>query len=317
MCFILMSSNNNYGLNESFKYLEIELDSTAAVVSNSGITFVQPLANTNAIYDNPLFQLAGKTPLKNVAALKILEVQIPYSWYVFPITGVNEFVLRYMTGPTDVTIVIPPGNYTASQLAATLTSLCTAAATGLPFSVSFQYNPITMKIEDQRPTAGVFSYNLVMTQPYIASILGYIMGPQVALRISQNFLVSAPFVAQLSGPNYLYVNSTTLGPTCNLYLPRTDFASNAGPEMARIPVNVSPGGVIFWQDPDPQKYFSMENLASLQKIDFYLSLGTNQDILALNGQGFALKIGLLIWTDEENSYVGGSAVSSTKRIRSI
>lgn len=311
----MSTSNNNYGLNESLQYLEIELDSTAAIVSNSGLTYVQPLATTNAIYDNPLFQLAGKTPLKNVAALKILEVQIPYSWYVFPTSGVNEFILRDTSGPTDATIVIPPGNYTGSQLASTLTSLCTSAATGLSFSVAFQYNPVTMKLEDERTTSGVHTYNIVMTQPYIASILGYMMGAQVAIRTGQNVWITAPFVAQLSGPNYLYVNSTTLGPACNLYLPRTDYASNAGPEMAKIPVNVSPGGIIFWQDPDPQKYFAMDNLASLQKIDFYLSLGTNTDILPLNGQGFSLKIGILLWTDENNDYQSGNVVSSAKRIR--
>jgi hypothetical protein len=314
MCFILMS--DNYGLNQNFQYLEIELDSTAAVVSNSGITLAPALDNTNPIYDNPLFQISGKIQLKNVAAIKILEVQIPYSWYVFPQNGDNSFILRRTSGtPSDATIVIPPGNYTATQLASTLTTLCTAAATGLGFSVVFQFNSQTMKLEDSRTTAGVYSYNIVMTQQNVSMLTGYRMGPQVAIRLAQNFWVSAPYVAQLSGPNYLFVNSVTLGPLCNLYLPRTDYESNSGPQMAKVPVNVAPGGVIFWQDPDPQKYFTMDNLASLQKIDFFLSLGTNTDILPLNGLGFSLKLGLLLWTDESANYMGGSSISSAKRIR--
>lgn len=31
----------------------------------------------------PLFLLGGKTPLSNIAAVKIIEAQIPFSWYVF------------------------------------------------------------------------------------------------------------------------------------------------------------------------------------------------------------------------------------------
>ena len=314
MCFILMATNN-YGLNESFQYLEIELDSSAAVVSNQGITLVNLLEETNPIYDNPSFQVAGKNPLKNIAAVKVLEVQIPYSWYVFPIGKVNSFVLRRVTPPIDATIVIPPGNYTASQLASTLTSLCLTANTGLGFSVAFQYNPITMKFEDQRTSSGSFVYNILMTDQDVATALGYQMGLQVAIRLGQNIWVPASFVMQLSGPNYVYVNSTTLGPLCNLYLPRTDFTSNAGPQMAKVPVNVSPGNVIFWQDPDPQKYFTLDNLASLQKIDFYISLGKDPDILALNGAAFSLKLGLLLWTDEENDYTSGNVKSITKRTR--
>jgi len=65
---------NNYGLNDSLKYYEFQLDSLDASGSNSGA-----VEST----DWPLFLLGGKTPLSNVAAFKIIEAQIPFTYYVF------------------------------------------------------------------------------------------------------------------------------------------------------------------------------------------------------------------------------------------
>jgi hypothetical protein len=65
--------------------------------------------------------------------------------------------------------------------------------------------------------------------------------------------------------------------------------------MAKIPVDVQPGGIIYWKDPDPQKWFDLENLPNLMQIDFFLTLGntTSEIPLSLNGQAFSLKMGVL------------------------
>ena len=81
----------------------------------------------------------------------------------------------------------------------------------------------------------------------------------------------------------------------------------AGPQMAKIPVNVGSGSVIFWQDPDPQKWFDVENLPILNQLDFYLTLGntTTQIPLQLNGLSFSLKLGVLQNQFVHNDLGGG------------
>lgn len=54
---------DNYGLNQNYKYYEIELDSLDALTSNDG-----GFAST----DWPLFQIA--TPISNIAAMKYNSV---------------------------------------------------------------------------------------------------------------------------------------------------------------------------------------------------------------------------------------------------
>lgn len=87
--------------------------------------------------------------------------------------------------------------------------------------------------------------------------------------------------------------------------------------MAKIPVDVQPGGIIYWKDPgeiffflisDPQKWFDLENLPNLMQIDFFLTLGNTigQLPLKLNGQAFSLKMGVL-----ENRLDRGELLSNT------
>lgn len=307
---------SNYGLNENFQYLEIELDSAEAIVAADGRQFYAS-TSTNVIYDNPLFKISGRQPLKNIAALKVLEVQIPFTWYTLS----GSFALRVVgMSVVNTTITIPQGNYTASSLIALLNSLTTATATGAYTDVLWRFNSTTGKIEvalDLVPAPGL---NILRLDFSADDPLGRALGltgiRQYFPTTNQQYF-SFDTVALLSGPNYLYLNSNTLGPLVNLYLPRvSQLGGNSGPQVAKIPVNVSPGGIIYWQDPDPQKWFEAENLQNLDSIDMFLSLGLSRDVLALNGASFSVKLGILLWTDEETDYAGGSSRAVTKRIRS-
>ena len=138
---------------------------------------------------------------------------------------------------------------------------------------------------------------------------------------STGLTLVSPNVVLISGPNYLYVNSRTIGQLADLYLPQGAVnlgGGNAGPQMAKIPVNVVSGNVIFWQDPDPQKWFDVENLPLLNRVDFYLTLGntTTQIPLRLNGLSFSIKLGVLTNTFTHNDLGGGLAENRIiKRIR--
>jgi hypothetical protein len=139
--------------------------------------------------------------------------------------------------------------------------------------------------------------------------MGFPGGTTTAV-FSGGLFMESPNVVLISGPNYIYVNSTAIGQLTNLYLPQGAVnlgGGNSGPQMAKIPVNVSSGNVIFWQDPDPQKWFDVENLPLLNQIDFYLTLGntTTQTPLRLNGLSFSLKLAVLQNQFTHNDLGGG------------
>ncbi len=82
-----------------------------------------------------------------------------------------------------------------------------------------------------------------------------------------------------------------------------------GPQMAKTPITSQPGGITFWQDPDPQKWFDLENWASMQNVDFFISLGDNPEPVAFNGNQFSIKLGILTNVTMHSEFVGGSAAN--------
>jgi hypothetical protein len=129
--------------------------------------------------------------------------------------------------------------------------------------------------------------------------------------------IVSPNAIMLSGPNYIYVNSQKMGTLFNVYLPQGAFnlgGGNAGPQVAKIPVNTNSGGVVFWQDPDPQKWFDVGDLDQLNDIDFYLTLGntTTQTPLDLNGLSFSVKLGVLLGATDQSK--NSSSLAGNDRI---
>src|SRR3984957_15662945 len=119
----MTEGGTNYGLNNSLEYFEFSLDSLDAINSADGVNF-----NSNW----PLFWLPK--PLNDVAAIKIIECQIPFTYHVFN-TSNNTFTLTETTGG-PVTVTIPVGNYSSTNLSSTLVTLLDAAAhNGYPYTV--------------------------------------------------------------------------------------------------------------------------------------------------------------------------------------
>jgi hypothetical protein len=300
---------NNYGLNDSLKYYEYQLDSLDATSSNS-----TGVAKT----DWPLFLLGGKQPLTNIAAFKILEVQIPFSWYVFndQNTKVNanntQWTLTETGGSNDGQALYPQlaiGNYAGGSALATALQ---AALNGVSSNYLVQFDTQTQKFRFSTTKTLVSAFSFTFGAPTNSGnfnprlYIGFPGGTTTSVAL----LMEAPNVVLISGPNYVYVNSTAIGQLTNLYLPQGAVnlgGGNSGPQMAKIPVNISSGNVIFWQDPDPQKWFDVENLPLLNQIDFYLTLGntTTQIPLRLNGLSFSLKLAVLQNQFTHNDLGGG------------
>lgn len=316
MCLVLYMGDN-FGINENLRYYEFELDS----LDNSGAfnTNVSPL-------DWPVFLLGGKKPLSNIAALKILEVQIPFSYYVIN-SGNNTFLLYEENQlVTSSTVTLPVGNYTPAQMCSALgTALTSASLNARTYTVTYNDQTLKMTITSTAGLAFTLNFGAPTNSGNVNPRLyiGFPGGNSTSTGGSPNTLVT-PNAISLSGPNYIYVNSQTMGQLFNIYLPKGAFnlgGGNAGPQMAKIAVNANSGGVISWQDPDPEKWFDVESLSQLNQIDFYLTLGntTTQIPLKLNGLSFSLKLGILVNSLDNISLSSGLAKSDrvVKRVRLV
>jgi len=296
---------SNFGLNDSLEYLEFSLDSLDAQNSVNGLAL-----NT----DWPLFIMPARQ-LYNIAAIKIIEVQVPFSYYVFNSSN-NVFYLTESDGGGAVQVTFPVGNYSSTTVIAPFESVLNAAsANGHTYTVT--YNSVTMKFTITSNSGGATTFTLTFgtagdnTDGSLRNELGFYGGPNVSSTGPSPALTS-PYVAAVSGPNYLYLNSNALGNQVNMFLPAGALSLGkgvSGPQVAKIPVNTCPGGVIFWQDPDPQKWFDLENLPNLSVLDFFFTLGntTSQYPLSFNGQNFSIKLGILVNKMVHNDVLGGGS----------
>ena len=101
----------------SLEYVEIYID------SRDGIT----TTNSSLVTDWPTIRF--ETPLSNIEKMKVLEAEIPFSYYVVNASN-NTFSLEEPTiGTTQVTL--PVGNYTSTNMSSTLSSALTLASTTL------------------------------------------------------------------------------------------------------------------------------------------------------------------------------------------
>lgn len=288
-----------FGLSSSLRYFEYEFDSQDAIKGYSA---------SETVLDWPNFQI--ERPLSNIAGLKILEVQIPFSFYVINEYN-NKFTLTSTSG--TFTVTIPEGNYESS----TLIDATQAAM--------FSVDPLGAYVIKYDQTIGKFTFY----SPILFSLTfgtandsgddnpAFIYGFHPGTTPT-GLVLQAPRVAAITGPMYLYVCSEALGTLCQLYLPQTSDLSQGGlgPELSKIPVNVNPWCIIHWQDPDPEKYFDVASLFSLQSLDLYLTLGKNpRKPLRLNGLSFSVKLGILVNQDSRTDVT--TLGDSMKRIRTI
>lgn len=261
-------------------------------------------------------------------AVKIIEAQIPFSWYVFNTqnTAQNQNGTQWTlveTGGSSSGVPLYPllgvGNYAGGDALATALQ---SALNLVSSNYTVVYNPQLMKLIFTTAKAGVTEFSFTFGAPTNSGnfnprlYIGFPGGTTTSVGTS----MTSPNVVLVSGPNYLYVNSSKFGQLFNLYLPQGAFnlgGGNAGPQMAKIPVPVTSGNVIFWQDPDPQKWFDVENLPLLNQLDFYLTLGntTTQIPLQLNGLSFSLKLAVLVNDFNHNSLSGGSNFGVVKRLQ--
>lgn len=295
---------NNYGLNNDYEYMELELDSldaTGAAQYGSAKT------------DWPMFFVAGKGPVDNMVALKIMEVSVPVSWYVFNSVN-NTFILTEMVGvtPVDATVTLPIGNWNLVELAANMvTALDAVSPNGWTYTVTYDRHLGKYTFSNgQTMVSSPFTFRFGAGEGEFAGVpansgnknprlwIGFTPGITSSTVTTLGDTIVAPNYQMIGGPAYLYLNSRTLGSNTDVYLPEGAInlsGGKAGPQIAKIAVQANADGWVHWVDPDPQKYFPFNTNNTINSMDFYLTLGntTSQNPLQLNGLGFSIKVAIL------------------------
>jgi hypothetical protein len=287
MFLILMDLKN-------YEYVEVYLDSLDGIQTEGSYLST----------DWPTFYI--NRPLLNIVAMKVIQAEVPFSYYV--VNNDNNTFILTETGSTIVTL--PVGNYNSSTLCTALETALTTASTFLGSrTYTVTYSSITQKLTVTASTGTftlTFGTGTDSGQYNPRLVLGF--GP--GANSSSGSVLVAPYTAQISGPNYVYLNCTQIGGITDTYLPQNSVnlqSGQKGPQIARIPIACNPGDVSYYNDPVPEKWFSMENLRQIQNLDLYFTLGNQGPRLRFNGQNFSVKIGMLLLKDassELRGYVG-------------
>lgn len=288
--------NGGFGVADQVSYNELEIDANE---------------RTSGTQNHPIFVLQKE--LYDVVGMKAIEIEFPFSYYVINSTN-NTFTLTEPTGTnTPITITLTPGNYTSTTLATELANeLTNSSGVGI-YTVTYDSSTQKFTVMSTIPENFVLTFggptDNGATNPRLW--LGFNAGANTA---TAGTLV-APNVAQISGPNYLYLCSNNLGILNNETLRRGDLAQS-GPILAKIQVNTNPGGIIFWRDPDPEKYFEIDS-ANITTIDCYVctAVGGSLQEVDFNGVPFSLKIGFI--TADTQSVKRSAGVQLSGRVKRL
>jgi len=128
----------------------------------------------------------------------------------------------------------------------------------------------------------------------------FILGFNGGVISSVGNAITAPNAVQITGPNYVYLNSTQLGSITQTFLPLNSInlqSGQKGPQIARIPIQCNPGDVSYYTDPAPEKWFDFFVSGNFDSLDLYLTLGSVgvQLPLDMKGVSWSVKIGVLAY----------------------
>lgn len=278
-----------------YQYAELLCDSVAA--NSSGISG----ATSN---DWPLFNLSGS--IQNVAGIKVIEAEIPN---IFDAVGANNNTLIYAEGASQYTITIATGNYLGADLATALQTAIAAIRPG--FTVT--YNTTTWRFTFTQPAA--ITWSLIFSTKYtLYSVLGFRVATYSATGAASTII--SPFVAQVSGPLYLSINSFKFGRDLNINRVDQLVGSNVAQEISsvicRVPINVQKGAVIFYKDANLSQFFDYLRY-DFDSFDLFLSLGYDQNQIPLDMKGFpwSVKLGLYLYR-QDGIEKGAPRIGSTR-----
>lgn len=238
--------------------------------------------------------------LVNVKSYVIKSVTIPYSFYTTSYynnnninPGTQYFTLEEdaFAGPYTVTVLIPFGNYSYSELSTLIQNQLNAAGSPLtdkPYSVT--YNTANNKFTFSSSST-VVNFKLLFSGEYtsqpdykkISTIMGFTTDDYTSSSIGgANQSITSPLTSNLSGGYNVIIKSDTL-----TYQNTNFFNNKVNTCIIGIPLISAPNGIIFWEDQQlllQRCRASLMNTLNFQLVDDY------DNPIDLNGLDWAMVI---------------------------
>lgn len=276
------------GIDPNLMYVELAVDSFDATAAAGSLWKNTSSPASELIFSWPKFYWTEKSP--EIVGMKIISAEIPNVWDAVSLAN-NTFI--YTAAGVDNVITVPVGNYSGAALAANIQASIAAISAG--FTVTWNASTSSFTFTQALAIAWSLTFSSKATMYYI---LGFIAGTTTSATGAGSSITST-VIANLTGPYYLYLNSRILGPLINFNLSDGNAAAAGGPQIARIPITVNKGSIIFYQDPNPDFFFDFFMKNAFETFDLYLSLGSDQDQTPLDMKGapWSVKIGLLAYRD--------------------
>lgn len=262
------------GINDVYEYNEVHLSS---------------LQRDGGDNDHPFWNIQPE--LHSVLGAKVLSAQIPYSFYTIVDSGpARNNLLDIRTAEDTVhSVTLPAGVYTAEQLRDALES--PDNNTGAAPALAVSWTVSTGKYTFGNALAG--DVTLLLENNPIAYILG--LEPK-DLPLPADGTVVAPSVANVSGPNCLYIVSNAISGRISRNV-RCNGNTTVNPAVvAKVPLTVNFGEVVDYTDPNPAPCFDM-SMDTLTRLDFALINADTLQPVDLNGAPWSLTLQVLAQRD--------------------
>lgn len=216
------------------------------------------------------FTVTLSTPITRVKNFYIRSVEIPFSYYV--VNSVNNTLTINDTGLVNRSVTITAGNYTS-------TTLITEVLARLGTIGSMSNWTMTFNTQTYKYTLGASTDFIVLASSTFAPIIGFLTNSARATSATSDSAIN------LSGPNYLYVNSTNLS---KMRANNTYVATSTSTCIHRVVVDVGPSDIII-DRPAAKNRISLNSKDTIDTIDLQLNDPQNNAV-NLNGLNWSIEI---------------------------
>jgi hypothetical protein len=164
--------------------------------------------------DPTQFEITAPVDYKNVVSLRLNDIELPSSYYVF--SNINQNTkLSFTVNNQSYTLIITSGTYTYDQLVKELTDTLNQTVSDTYTHFTVKYNPITMKLlflndQDQFhfdfTKAEQYDCNpIVCYDNYTNWGLGSYLGFDKKIYTSRNNIIEPEYTLNLIGDTYIYM----------------------------------------------------------------------------------------------------------------
>lgn len=286
------------GINDVYEYNEVHLSS---VQRDAGTT------------DHPEWNIQPE--LHNVLGVKIVSAQIPFTFYTIVDSGPGKNNTLRVTRTDGIShlITIAPGVYDVWQLADAL-SKPEHASSGINV-VHFEWLPQRGRYRVDFLASSLLDKDarLNLVDNPLADLIGFPRA-DVYLNFSDANQRIAPSVANVAGPNALYIVSNALSGRISRNVRCNGSSTPNPPVVAKVPVNCNFGQVIVYTDPNPAPCFDM-SMGLISRLDFQIIHADTLTPLQLNGVPWSITVQVLTQRDTSVTRARDDGDVGRKRLR--